>query len=43
MTWFEIYALFGAPVVLLLVALFVFWLTGRMDKGYEARHRGPAE
>ena len=43
MTGFEIYALFGAPLVLLLVALLVFWLTGWMDKRYEARRRGPAE
>jgi hypothetical protein len=43
MTAFEIYALFGAPLVLLLVALFVFWLTGWMDDRYAARRRGPAE
>ena len=43
MTFFEIYALFGAPLVLLLVALFVLWLTRWMDKRYEARRRGPAE
>ena len=43
MTAFEIYALFGSPLVLLLVVLFVLWLTGWMDKRYEARHLGPAE
>jgi len=31
MTWFQIYALFGSPVVLLLVALAVVWLTGIQD------------
>lgn len=43
MTAFEIYALFGAPLVLLFVALFVFWLTGWMDRWYASRRRGPAE
>jgi hypothetical protein len=43
MTAFEIYALFGAPLALLLVALFVFWLTGWMDKRETARRHGPAE
>jgi hypothetical protein len=43
MTGFEIYALFGAPVVMLLVALLILWLSRWMDKLYDARHRGPAE
>ena len=43
MTWFEIYALFGAPVVMLLVALLILWLSRWMDERYEARRRGPAE
>ena len=43
MTGFEIYALFGAPVVMLLVALLVLWLSGWMDKLYDARRRGPVE
>jgi hypothetical protein len=42
MTAFEIYALFGAPLVLLLVALTVFWLTGLQDRRETRRHT-PAE
>jgi hypothetical protein len=32
MTWFQIYALFGSPVVLMLVALAVVWITGIQDR-----------
>jgi hypothetical protein len=42
MTWFELYALFGSPLLLLLVALGVVWLTGLQDKRDE-RRRTPAE
>jgi hypothetical protein len=42
MTWFEVYALFGAPLLLLLVVLAVMWLTGLQDKRDE-RRRTPAE
>jgi hypothetical protein len=42
MTAFEIYALFGAPLVLLLFALGVVWLTGIQD-AHEARRHTPAE
>jgi hypothetical protein len=31
MTAFEIYALFGSPLLLLLVALAIVWLTGLQD------------
>jgi hypothetical protein len=45
MTFFEFYALFGAPVVLLLVVLGVLWLTGLQDAPRDRRHRhhGAAE
>jgi hypothetical protein len=42
MTAFEIFALFGAPAVLLLFALTVVWLTGLQDRR-EARRHTPAE
>jgi hypothetical protein len=42
MTWFEIYALFGSPLVVLLVVLGVMWLTGLQDKRDE-RSPTPAE
>jgi hypothetical protein len=42
MTAFEIYALFGAPLVLLLVALAVVWLT-RLEDEHDARRPGAAE
>jgi hypothetical protein len=42
MTAFEIYALFGAPVVLLLFAIAVVWLTGLQDER-DARRHTPAE
>jgi hypothetical protein len=41
MTAFEIYALFGGPVLLFLVALVVFWLTG-IDDARDKEHH-PAE
>jgi len=31
MTWFQIYALYVAPVVLLGVGLLVYWITGWQD------------
>jgi hypothetical protein len=31
MTWFELYALFGSPLLLLLLVLAVVWLTGLQD------------
>jgi hypothetical protein len=37
MTWFEIYALFGSPVVLVLIALVVMWITGLQDKRDERK------
>lgn len=43
MTAFEIYALFGAPLLLLLFALTLYWLTGWLDKREAARRHGPAE
>jgi hypothetical protein len=45
MTFFQFYALFGAPVVLLLVVLAVVWLTRLQDapKDRQHRHHGPAE
>jgi hypothetical protein len=42
MTWFELYALFGAPLLLFLVCLLVVWLTGLQDK-WDERRRPPAE
>jgi cytochrome c-type biogenesis protein CcmH/NrfF len=41
MTWFEIYALFGSPILLLLLCLAVVWLTGRQDN--RERPSTPAE
>jgi hypothetical protein len=35
MTWFELYALFGSPLLLLLLALAVVWLTGLQDNKKE--------
>jgi hypothetical protein len=35
MTWFQIYALFGSPVVLVMVALAVVWITGIQDRSTE--------
>jgi hypothetical protein len=45
MTFFQFYALFGAPLVLLLVGLSVLWLTGLQDapRHREKRHHGAAE
>jgi hypothetical protein len=45
MTFFQFYALFGAPLVLLLVGLAVLWLTGLQDapRGRHKSHHGPAE
>jgi hypothetical protein len=45
MTFFQFYALFGAPLVLLLVGLLVLWLTGLQDspRRREKRHHGAAE
>jgi hypothetical protein len=45
MTFFQFYALFGAPLVLLLVGLLVAWLTGFQDapKNRTRRHPGAAE
>jgi hypothetical protein len=42
MTWFEIYALFGSPLVLLLLCLAMVWLTGLQDNRDEP-HKSPAE
>jgi hypothetical protein len=42
MTWFELYAFFGAPLLLFLVALAIVWLTGLEDRR-EERPRRPAE
>lgn len=42
MTAFQIYALFGAPAVLLLFAVAVVWLTAVQDRR-EARRHSPAE
>jgi hypothetical protein len=49
MTWFEIYALL-APLQIVVVALFVYWLTGWLDKREDRRRamreaapRSPAE
>jgi hypothetical protein len=41
MSAFEIYALFGSPLLLLLVVLLIVWLTGLQDK--RDRRRSPAE
>jgi hypothetical protein len=43
MTPFQLYALFGAPAVLLLWMLGVLWLTRRLDHWEERRRHGPAE
>ena len=45
MTFFQFYALFGAPLVLLLVVLAVVWLTRLQDapKNRDRRHHGAAE
>ena len=43
MTAFEIYALFGAPLLLLLFALVLYWLTGWLDKRDAARRHGSAK
>jgi hypothetical protein len=45
MTFFQFYALFGAPLLLLLVGLLVAWLTGFQDapKSGTRQHHGPAE
>jgi len=42
MSAFEIYALFGSPLLLLLVVLGIVWLTGLQDRKDE-RRRTPAE
>ena len=42
MTWFELYALFGSPLLLLLLVLAVVWLTGLQDNKKELP-RTPAE
>jgi hypothetical protein len=42
MTALELYALFGSPLLLLLWALLVLWLTGLQDKREDQR-RTPAE
>jgi hypothetical protein len=42
MTWFELYALFGSPLLLLLLVLAVVWLTGLQDNKKEPG-RTPAE
>jgi hypothetical protein len=42
MTAFEIYALFGSPLLLLLWAVFIVWLTGQQDRR-DDRRRTPAE
>jgi len=42
MTGFEIYALFGSPLLLLLWAVFIVWLTGLQD-ARDDRRRTPAE
>lgn len=31
MTWFEIYAFFGAPLVAVGFGLFIYWMTRRSD------------
>ena len=42
MTGFEAYALFGSPLLLLLVVLAIVWLTGLQDKRQDSPH-SPAE
>ena len=42
MTGFEIYAFFGSPLLLLVWALLIVWLTGLQDNKKEPR-RTPAE
>jgi hypothetical protein len=42
MTAFEFYALFGSPLLLLLWAIFIVWLTGLQDSR-DDRRRTPAE
>lgn len=42
MTWFELYALFGSPLLLLLLVLAVVWLTVLQDNKKEPG-RTPAE
>ncbi len=42
MTPFELYALFGSPLLLLLAALAIVWLTGIQDRREDQR-RNPAE
>jgi hypothetical protein len=37
MTAFELYALFGSPLLLLLWALLIVWLTGLQDNKNESR------
>jgi hypothetical protein len=41
MTWFELCALFGSPLLLLLWALLIVWLTALQDK--REPERTPAE
>ncbi|MDO8535239.1 MAG: hypothetical protein Q7S17_10935 [Xanthobacteraceae bacterium] len=42
MTAFELYALFGAPLLLVVVAVAVVWLT-RLEDRHEKRHHAAAE
>ena len=42
MTWFEIYALFGSPLILLVLCLVMVWLTGLQDNR-DTPHKGAAE
>jgi hypothetical protein len=43
-TWFAVFALFGMPVLVFLLGLAVYWLTGLEDKYEERRrHRAAAE
>jgi len=42
MTAFEVYALFGSPLLLLIWALLIYWLTGLQDNR-DDRPRNPAE
>jgi len=42
MNWFEIYALFGSPLILLLVCFGMVWLTGLEDKR-DRNSSAPAE